>query len=691
MSQLVDQPVDPTLASRAQAALRRHAWGEAFELLSEADRRDALDAEALLLLADAAWWTGKLPKAIDALERAYAAALKAGRPDQAAEAAIILGRNHVLRSQHAIATAWLRRAERLLADVPEGYGHGWLAVTRAFEAGQAGPVETILAQADLAESIASRVGDRDLSAMALVCRGMGLVMAGKPADGLALLDEAAVAAVGGELKPDTAGSVCCAAIGACTALGDVGRATQLTEAQDRWCEREHISGYPGMCRLYRSEIKLLRGSWLEAEAEARRAAEELVGFIPAAAGLALYMVGELRLRRGDLVAAEEALIAAHERGQAEPALSLLRLAQGRADAALEGIRRALDGTDQPPSWQATPNSPIARAGLLPAMVEIAVAAGDLAAADGAAEELADLAGRVDAPIIRARAATARAAVQIAHGDAAGAVASARRAAALWRDLDAPWDAARSRVLLGEALAADGATDPAALELQAARAVFERLDAVLDLRRVDALLAKLGRDVAPTIAAGGPERVLRTFVFTDIVDSTKLAAAVGDEAWDRALRWHDRTLRAVTAEHGGEEVKRTGDGFFLAFDDADRAIEWALTVQRRLAEPPPDLGVAIAIRIGMHQAEANRSGLDYVGGGVNIAARITREAGGAEILVSHATLDGTRRQFAVSGVGRVTLRGVPEPVEVAAVDWRADGSSTASAAAVRGGEVSESPS
>jgi class 3 adenylate cyclase len=413
---------------------------------------------------------------------------------------------------------------------------------------------------------------------------------------------------------------------------------------------------------------LLRGDWREAEAEARRASEELPGFIPAAVSQAFYQIGEIRLRRGDLPAAEEALLTAHATGRAEPALSLLRLAQGRTEAALESITRSLDGTDSPPSWGSTPDSDLTRTLLLPALVEIAIAAGDRERARAAVDELRALAERFDAPAVRARAATAAGQLAMLEGDHRSAVSRLQSAVRVWQELDAPWEAGRARRLLGEALAADGARESAAMELRLARATLERLGAVPELRLVDAALASIGAATGDG-PGSSPERVLRTFVFTDIVDSTRLAGSVGDEAWDRALRWHDRTIRTLTAEHGGEEIKRTGDGFFLAFDDPDRAIDCAIGIQRRLAEPPADLGVPVAVRIGVHRAEANRSGLDYLGTGVNVAARITREAGGAEVLVSHATLDATRRRYAASEEREVTLRGVSEPVLVATVPWR----------------------
>jgi class 3 adenylate cyclase len=159
------------------------------------------------------------------------------------------------------------------------------------------------------------------------------------------------------------------------------------------------------------------------------------------------------------------------------------------------------------------------------------------------------------------------------------------------------------------------------------------------------------------------------MFTDIVDSTRLAETLGDEAWDGVIRWHDKTLRAAVAEQGGEEVKATGDGFFLAFADADQAIEAAITIQRRLVEQRRSAGFAPAVRIGLHRAEANRVGLDYTGTGVNQAARVGAEAEGDEILVSATTFAGARHAFAEGGRRTVKLKGLAEPVEVVSIAWR----------------------
>ena len=157
------------------------------------------------------------------------------------------------------------------------------------------------------------------------------------------------------------------------------------------------------------------------------------------------------------------------------------------------------------------------------------------------------------------------------------------------------------------------------------------------------------------------------MFTDIVSSTNLVEVLGDEAWDHLLRWHDQTLRSLFAGHGGEEVNRIGDGFFVAFERPEPAVRCAVEIQRALARHRVEHGFAPRVRIGVHEAEATRAGSDYQGRGVHETARIADAAGADEILVSApiaAFVDGT----AVSEPRRLNLKGFREPLEVVAVDW-----------------------
>jgi class 3 adenylate cyclase len=660
---------EPTILAEARSALGRHEWRAAFDMLTTADAQTPLPPEGLELLALASWWTGQLPLAIEARERAYAAAIKSGDTRAAVTAAIGLGRDHLFRLATSVANGWLNRAERLLQGAPESPGHGWLAGARSFYLVLTGDLDGALESATLARDIGVRTGDRNVEVFGLGEMAASLLSRGQVEEGLRLADDAIATAVSGELDPFTAGGVCCATIEAFAGIGDHRRAAEWTEAQDRWCKREGINGYPGMCRLFRSDVKRLHGAWPEAEAEARLASTELVGFIPAAAGLALILMAEIRMRRGDLPAAEEALLAAHGYGQdTEPHLSLLRLAQGRIEAASDSIHRAL--TEPPkPSWKAPGGSDMARLQLLPAQVEIALAAGDVALARTASDELAELAARFDTLPTRASSLACIGAVQLAEGSNA-AVASLNEAVAAWAELDAPYELARARLLLADAYAAEGATDRAAIEVRTARDAFERLGATPDQRAADDRLESLQSAPGASVTPVGTEtrRTVRTFLFTDIVDSTRFAELLGDAAWHKLLRWHDGLIRVATAEQGGEEVKATGDGFFLAFPDPDAAIEAAIAIQRRLAAHRDEQGFAPAVRIGLHTAAANQMGLDYVGGGVNLAARIGAAAGSGEILVSGPTLEGARHAFALGPRRSVALKGIAEPVEVVGIDW-----------------------
>jgi class 3 adenylate cyclase len=201
-----------------------------------------------------------------------------------------------------------------------------------------------------------------------------------------------------------------------------------------------------------------------------------------------------------------------------------------------------------------------------------------------------------------------------------------------------------------------------MEVRAARDTFERLGARPAAERAAALLGEL----AP--ATGPAERVGRTFMFTDIVRSTDLVGVIGDEAWEDLLRWHDQTLRSLFASHGGEVAHPTGDGFFVAFEDAGSAISAAVAVQRALVEHRREHGFALQVRIGIHAGQATRRGQDYSGGEVHMAARIAALAEGGEILVSRDTLE-VADGVTGSESRQVTLKGFPDPIGVATVDWR----------------------
>jgi class 3 adenylate cyclase len=651
----VDRP-SQALVEAGREALERHAWQDAYDALTEADRQGSLTGEGLHLLASAAYWTAHPDETVEALERAYSAYLSEGDRAAAAMMAFRVGEQHGMRLNFSQVQGWAARTERLAEENPEWPVHGWLEWMRGLLAWFQADFEGAIAHYDRSLEIAARTGDRDLHEMSLHDKGHALCLLGRVGEGMALLDEAMVAVVGGELTPDAAGYVYCGMIGVCSKLGDYRRAAEWTEATLRWCERQSVPAFPGVCRIHKAELMRLHGSLSQAEEEARMACEELPRFnLSSGLGPANYEIGEVRRRLGDFRGAEDAYTRAYEFGHnPQPGLSLLRLAQGKVEAAGVAIREALAGAG---------GNHCVRVRLLVAQAEIAIAAGDLEAAAAAADELESIVREYEAASLHAMAAGVRGAVRLAQGDAREALPDLRRAMESWREIDAPYEVAELMLLMAQAHRALGDEGAALMEARAARGTFEQLGAMPAAEATGRLLGEL----AATTQA--PERVSRAFMFTDIVKSTDLVGLIGDEAWEDLLSWHDQTLRSLFAAHGGEVAHHTGDGFFVAFEGARAALMSAVAVQRALAEHRRAHGFAPLVRIGVHAAEATRRGQDYSGGEVHKAARIAALAEGGEILATVDTVTEATEGFTVSHPRRVALKGVAEPIDVARVEWR----------------------
>lgn len=564
----------------------------------------------------------------------------------------------------SVFAGWKAQAERLLADEPESGVHAHLKVLQLVEAVLLrGDLDTGLVLADETLVLARRHGNRDAESTALVIKGSVLIAAGQWQEGMALLDEATAAALSGELNLRSASDVYCTTIGACRSMADFQRAREWTEKADRWMRRHSVGGYPGLCGVHRAELKRLRGAWPEAEEEARKSCEELEKYhILDGLGFAHQEVGEVRVRMGDLVGAEEAFLAAYEFGSdAQPGLAMLMLARGEIEEAAAALAR---GLSEGAGNQGERKDLLNRARLLPVQVEVALARNDLANARAATKELEELSAEFKRPAFDAAALTAQGAIALHEGDAEVAAQALDRAGKLWRQIEFPYESARARMLLGQALIAAGDEGAARMELGAARSTFMKLGAVLDLKRVEELLSQ-GRAPEEDRA-----RVTKTLMFTDIVTSTDLVGLIGDKDWEDLLRWHDKELRSVFASHRGEEVSHTGDGFFVAFERSADAVDAAISIQRRLVEHRHQHGFAPTVRIGLHHVEVTRDGTDYRGQGVHAAARVGAVAGGEEIVISSAALEAVgEAQFSVSEPRTVELKGIKEPIEVYMVDWR----------------------
>ena len=647
-------------------AVGRHAWADGMDSLSAADSDGRLAPDDLELLGTAAWWAGHPDEATEALQRAFSGHEDAGRAEDAARVAMELAYQAFRRLAGAVGGGWVAQAHRMLEGLPDSPLHAHIGAFQTLQALIEGRIEAGIELADQTMAMSRRLGNANALYMAMSFKGMAELMAGRWQSGLALIDEAAAAASSGRLDLRVASDIYCNTIAACRNVGDLQRSAQWTEEAERWMRRQSVGGYPGICQVHRAELKMLRGQWLEAEQEARQACTELEKYgLMDAVGFAQYQVGDIRLRMGDLDAAAEAFDRAYEFGHdAMPGLALLQLARGDVAEAERSIARALATASGVGAF----SDRATRGRLLPAQVDIALAAHDLPTAGRAVDELESIAADFERPLFQAGALTARGELLLGEDKPTEASPILGQSWRLWRTNDLPYESARARLRYAEALAAEGDAANARRDLLAARAVFERLGATLDLQRVDALLGEEGGQ--PASAGRSDQRATKTFMFTDIVTSTDLVGVIGDEAWNELLGWHDRELRTAVAQHRGEVVNHTGDGFFVAFERAADAIDCAVDIQRRLVRHRREHGFAPSVRIGLHLAEATRRGRDYSGQGVHVAARVGAAAGREEILATSAVLaEASTSRFKLSEARMLTLKGVREPVEVRAVDWR----------------------
>jgi ATP/maltotriose-dependent transcriptional regulator MalT len=385
----------------------------------------------------------------------------------------------------AQAGGWLARAARLLDEAGDDCAaRGYLQIPVFLETLMGGDAATASGLADEIVAVARRFDDTDLLALGVLGCGQASLALGETARGMSLLDEVMVAVASGEVSPIPAGIVYCAVIEACVDVFDLRRAAEWTEALSHWCAAQpDLVPYRGQCLVHRSQVLQARGEWTEAVTEVERARQRLSEPAHPALGLALYQRGELHRLRGELADAERAYRAASHQGrEPAPGVALLRLEEGKVDAAVAAIARMVEES----------NGQFIRPTMLAASVEIMLATGDVDTARAAADELAAIADVIEAPLLHAIVDYATGSVLLADGDAAAALAVLRRACAAWRELEMPYDAARARVQIGLACRALGDHDGAAFEIDAARATFERLGAGPDLARLERLVGPEAR-------------------------------------------------------------------------------------------------------------------------------------------------------------------------------------------------------
>jgi DNA-binding NarL/FixJ family response regulator len=461
----------------AHDALGRHDWQACHDLVRELSVDEPeVEAERLDLMADAAWWLGRVEESIEARQAAHRVFAVLGEQRRAGMCAVWLYQDHCLRARPAAASGWLQRARRALADDTSCAEYGALLLREAEVAHGGGQLDRAAELAEQARALGCALESADLEAEALQTLGRVLIDGGQPAAGLAHLDEAMLFAVEGRLGPYATGKVYCSLIGACEELGDLRRAAEWTDATATWAAQHPLAIFPGICRVHRAVVLERRGALEHAEREATRACAELVGSHLPNAVAAYAEVGDIRRRLGDLPRAEEAFAQAEDLcGRPCAGAALLRLAQGR----LEEARRIIAGC-----LAEKPSNRLGRARLLPAAVHIAIAADDLVGAEAAVGELESIAQTFETPMLHALAALARGRLQLAEGNPSVAAATIQSAARLWQELQVPYEVATACTLLGQAQSEAGDHNAGKQSFDKARVLFEQIGARLDARAIE---------------------------------------------------------------------------------------------------------------------------------------------------------------------------------------------------------------
>lgn len=419
----------------------------------------------------AGWWLADAQLTLQARERAFRAYRAASDAASAGRVAAWLAADYLeFRGDDAVAHGWLKRARRLIDDLPESADHGWLALNEgSYALNVREDPDEAARQARRAAAVGREFAVADLEAVGLALEGIALVLRGRVEDGLRQLDEASAIATGEELQlPLSLGWALCYAIAACEGVGDFPRATQWCEALREFAERWSARQLLGVCRSAYGAVLTARGDWAEAEAQLEAAITDLDAARPGMAASGLVRLAELRARQGRFPEARALFERAGAHRAAILGLGALALAEGDPATAADAAERVLR--------RLPASSLLARVPALELSVRACAELDEFESATNACAELERAASELGTPYLLGRA-------RLVAGELAARRADHDRARRAYEDAidrfeegGAPYDAAQARLGLAGVLAGVGRKEAAAAQARTAERTLAALGA-----------------------------------------------------------------------------------------------------------------------------------------------------------------------------------------------------------------------
>ena len=467
------------LVAEARAALRTGDAATARVVLETAEPT----AEVLELRAAASFVLLEHERAIEEMERAYAAYRAAGNGAGAVRTARTLGCLHgSTAGDYAVAGGWIARAKRLVSDLPDSSERGWVALTEGMFDGNRGTKELAFGRA---LEVGRQTGDPDLAFAAAAYLGASMVHDDRTEEGMVLLDEALAAVVGEEVDDFIViEEIFCQLFSACEHTRDVGRAEQWIRVGERVAARRRLPSVTAYCHTHYGGILTAAGRWAEAETTLTQAVRLwALGRRTLKSG-ALVRLADLRVKQGRIDEAAALLDGLASEPDAAGPLAAVHLARGEPRVAKELLRRAVRRHEQAGS---------ACIPLLSLLVDAQLASGEDPGAT--MDALTACVAAHTSPYAAATLALAQA--RAGDGDPRERL---RDAVDGFAQAQLPLEMSLCRLALAEAYRQDS-PEIAAAEARAALDQFEKLQAARHVDAATAVLRRLGERVAPARPAG----------------------------------------------------------------------------------------------------------------------------------------------------------------------------------------------